>query len=242
MALRVKKMLVSIEGKQILKGVSLEIKAGEVVALMGPNGSGKSSLAQSLMGNPKYKFEGCVPSIELDGESLVGKSVDERAKMGLFLAFQYPVGIDGVNVKEILLTAIRSRGGKLSAFELRQVVEQEAKKMGIDKELLTRSLNDGFSGGEKKKMEMLQMNILKPKYAVLDETDSGLDIDALKIVAEGTKRLSKKGVGVLVITHYKRILEYLKPNRVLVMKNGKIVAQGGEELVKSLEKKGYKDL
>jgi Fe-S cluster assembly ATP-binding protein len=234
MALRVKKMLVSIEGKQILKGVSLEIKAGEVVALMGPNGSGKSSLAQSLMG--------CVPSIELDGESLVGKSVDERAKMGLFLAFQYPVGIDGVNVKEILLTAIRSRGGKLSAFELRQVVEQEAKKMGIDKELLTRSLNDGFSGGEKKKMEMLQMNILKPKYAVLDETDSGLDIDALKIVAEGTKRLSKKGVGVLVITHYKRILEYLKPNRVLVMKNGKIVAQGGEELVKSLEKKGYKDL
>lgn len=239
MALKIKNLFVSIEEKEILNGVSLHIKAGEVVALMGPNGSGKSSLALALMGHPKYKTKG---EIELDGISFRGKSVDERAKMGLFLAFQYPVGIDGVNVKEILLTALRLRGSKMSAFELRQVVEQEAKKMGIDKELLTRSLNSGFSGGEKKKMEMLQMNILRPKYAILDETDSGLDIDALKIVAEGAKRLSKKGVGVLVITHYKRILEYLKPKRVLVMKKGKIVAQGGEELVKSLEKKGYKDL
>jgi Fe-S cluster assembly ATP-binding protein len=239
MALKIKDLLVKIEGKEILKGVSFDIKVGEVVALMGPNGSGKSSLAYALMGHPKYEAEGVA---ELDGEDLFKKKTDERAKLGLFLAFQYPMAIDGVNIKEILLTALRSRGKNVSALELKKKIEEEAKNMGIDKELLVRSLNDGFSGGEKKKMEMLQMSILKPKYAILDETDSGLDIDALKIVAERAKEASSKGVGVLVITHYQRILDYLKPDKVLVMKKGKIVISGGKEIVKSLEKKGYKDL
>lgn len=239
MALKIKDLKVKIEGKEVLKGVSFNIKAGKVVALMGPNGSGKSSLAYALMGHPKYEAEG---SFKLDGKDLLKKRVDERANLGLFLAFQYPMAIDGVNIKEVLLTALRSKGEKVSALELKKRVEEEAESMGVDKELLVRSLNDGFSGGEKKKMEMLQMSVLKPKYVILDETDSGLDIDALKIVAERAKEASKKKVGVLVITHYQRILDYLKPDKVLVMKKGRIVVSGGKEIVKSLEKKGYKDL
>lgn len=240
MALRVKNLFVSVDKKEILKGVSLDVGPGEIVALMGPNGSGKSSLASALMGHPNYKVS--TGEISLDGEGLLNKKVDERAKMGLFLAFQYPVGIDGVNVKEVLITALRGRGEKISAFDLKKRVEKEARKIGIEKDLLIRSLNDSFSGGEKKKMEMLQMSILKPKYAILDETDSGLDIDALRVVADGAKKAAQAGMGVLVITHYKRILEYLRPDRVLVMKKGKVVAQGGEDLVRTLEDKGYKDL
>lgn len=245
MALEVKNLFVNAEGKEILKGVNLKVEAGEVVALMGPNGSGKSSLAQTLMGNPKYesrKFEGCVPSSFLDGESLLEKRPDERARMGLFLAFQYPMAIEGVSVREILLMALRGRGEKKSALEIRQELEREALKMGIDKGLLERGLNEGFSGGEKKKMEMLQMRLLKPKYIVMDETDSGLDIDAIKQVALEAKNEAKRGAGVLVITHYKRIFKYLKPSRILVMKNGKIVVEGKRELIERLEEKGYQGL
>jgi len=239
MALKIKDLFVSVEGKEILKGVDMDIKSGEVVALMGPNGSGKSSLAYSLMGHISYETKG---SLSLDGKSILRKKADERARLGLFLAFQYPMALQGVNIREVLLTALRARGEKISAFELKKMVEKEAKKMGIEENLLTRGLNDSFSGGEKKKMEMLQMSILNPKYVVLDETDSGLDIDALKVVAKVAKEASIKGMGVLVITHYKRILEYLNPNRVMVMKKGKIVAEGGKDLVKSLERDGYKKL
>ena len=240
MALEVKDLLVSVEGKKVLKGVSLKVEAGEVVALMGPNGSGKSSLAYALAGHPSYEVTG--GEMVLDGTSLVGKLADERAKLGLFLAFQYPMAIDGVSVREILLTALRSRGAKVSALDVKKKLEEEAEKIGVSKELLKRGLNEGFSGGEKKKMEVLQMKLLAPKYVVMDETDSGLDIDALKVVALRAKEEAERGAGVLVITHYKRIFRYLTPNRVLVMKNGKVVIEGGGELVEKLEKTGYRDL
>jgi len=240
MALEVKDLLVSVEGKKVLKGVSLKVEAGEVVALMGPNGSGKSSLAYALAGHPSYEVTG--GGMVLDGTSLVGKLADERAKLGLFLAFQYPMAIDGVSVREILLTALRSRGAKVSALDVKKKLEEEAEKIGVSKELLKRGLNEGFSGGEKKKMEVLQMKLLAPKYVVMDETDSGLDIDALKVVALRAKEEAERGAGVLVITHYKRIFRYLTPNRVLVMKNGKVVIEGGGELVEKLEKTGYRDL
>lgn len=236
MALAIDNLKVMIEGKEVLKGVSLRTEPGEVVALMGPNGSGKSSLAYALMGHPKYGVSG---NIDLDGISLIEKSADERAKMGLFLAFQYPVGIPGVKVREVLLTFLRSRE-ETKAIDLKYRIEETGRELGIKEELLNRSLNDGFSGGEKKKMELLQMRIMEPKYAILDETDSGLDIDALKIVAMGARNLAKeKNTGLLVITHYQRLLKFLKPDRVVVMKEGKIVAEGGKELVEKLEKEGY---
>jgi len=242
MALMVKKLFVDIEGKRVLKGVSLQVKAGEVVALMGPNGSGKSSLAQVLMGNPLYKLQitNYKLQIDLDGESLVEKTADERAKMGLFLAFQYPLGIEGVTVRQLLLTVMRGRDEKTSALEIKRQIEEVARKLKISRELLTRGLNDGFSGGEKKKMEILQMKILKPKYVIMDEVDSGLDIDALRLVADNVAEMAKENkIGVLVITHYKRLLKHLKPDRVLVMKAGEIVKEGGSELVRELERKGY---
>ena len=239
MALKIKNLFVGVEEKEILKGISLDIRPSEVVALMGPNGSGKSSLAFSLMGHLKYITKG---EIELDGESLVNKKTDERVRKGLFLAFQYPMAINGIGVREILLTALRSKGEKISALNLKKELEIEAKKMGMSEDLLKRGLNEGFSGGERKKMEILQMKFLKPKYIVMDEIDSGLDIDAVKQIALEAKAEAKRGAGVLVITHYKRIFKYLTPNRVLVMKNGKIVAEGKKELIEELEGKGYKNL
>ncbi len=239
MAFEVKNLKVKIENKEILKGINVCVEPSEVVALMGPNGSGKSTLAYSLMGHPAYTIES--GEITIDGVRMEEKTPDERAKAGLFLALQYPVSIPGVSVRETLLAALRGRGEKISALELKKRIETEAADLAIDEELLKRSLNDGFSGGEKKKMEILQMRILSPKYAILDETDSGLDIDALKIVAEGTAYLaSKKRTGILVITHYQRLLAHLKPNRVLVMKQGKIAKEGGMELVEELERTGYK--
>lgn len=243
MSFEISNLWVKIEDKDILRGISLRIEPGEVVALMGPNGSGKSTLACSLMGHPNYKVVSSKNLVlSIDGESIIEKTPDERAKAGLFLAMQYPVSIPGVSVREALLAAIRARGEKISALELKKRIEKEAGELSIDEELLKRGLNEGFSGGEKKKMEILQMRILSPKYAILDETDSGLDIDALKIVAKGANYLAKKKkTGILVITHYQRLLSYLKPDRVLVIKDGEIVREGGIELVRDLEKKGYKD-
>jgi len=256
MAFEISNLWVKIEGKEILKGISFKIEPGEVVALMGPNGSGKSTLACSLMGHPNYRIVGSLqsaverrPIISLDGEDITNKTPDQRAKVGLFLAMQYPVSIPGVSVREALLAAIRSRTRELkesrtqdvmSALDLKKLIEKEAGELAIDPELLKRGLNEGFSGGEKKKMEILQMRILSPKYTILDETDSGLDIDALKIVAKGANFMAKKKkTGILVITHYQRLLSYLKPDRVLVMKDGEIVREGGIEVVEELEKRGY---
>lgn len=235
--LNVKNLSVNIGDKQILKGVSLEVKQGEIVAVMGPNGSGKSTLAYTIMGHPNYIIEN--GDLTIDNEKINEKAPDERARMGLFLATQYPVSIPGVNVREVLLASLRRKGEKISALELKKKVETIAEELKLSPDLLKRGINEGFSGGEKKKMEILQMRILAPKYAILDETDSGLDIDALKIVAEGAVKMAEEGAGVLVITHYKRLLSYLKPNRVLVLKNGLIVDQGGEELIDKLEKEGY---
>ena len=243
MALKIQNLNVNIAEKVILSGLSLTVGRGEVVALMGPNGSGKSTLAYTIAGHPAYKvISNKDQVISLDGEDLGDKTPDERARKGLFLALQYPVAISGVTVRGALLAALRARGGKFSALELKKRIEKEADELSIGMELLKRGLNEGFSGGEKKKMEILQMRILEPKYAVLDETDSGLDIDALKLIAESASEMAKKNkIGILVITHYQRLLEFLKPDRVLVMKMGKIVKEGGVELVEKLEKEGYKD-
>ncbi len=235
--LKVQNLSVNIGEKQILKGISLEVKQGEIVAVMGPNGSGKSTLAYTLMGHPSYVIDN--GELTIDNEKINGKTPDERARMGLFLATQYPVSIPGVNVREVLLASLREKEENISALELKKKVEAIAEELKLSPDLLKRGINEGFSGGEKKKMEILQMRVLAPKYAVLDETDSGLDIDALKIVAEGAVKMAEEGAGVLVITHYKRLLSYLKPNRVLVLKNGLIVDQGGEELIDKLEKEGY---
>ena len=239
MALLVKGLKVKIGNKEVLGGVGLAVARGEVVALMGPNGCGKSTLALALMGHPSYEITD--GSVDLDGGDMTTATPDARSRAGLFLAVQYPVSIPGVSVREALLASLRARGESVSALEVKRRIEAEAKELAIDGELLKRSLNEGFSGGEKKKMEILQMRILAPKYAILDETDSGVDIDALKIVATGTAFMAKKKqTGILVITHYQRLLKYLKPDRVLVMKQGRIAKEGGGELVAELEKSGYK--
>ncbi len=238
-SLRLANLTVSVAGRTVLSDVSFSIKPGEIVALMGPNGSGKSSLANTIMGHPAYQV--VKGKASLGRKNLLSLSPDARAQAGMFLAFQYPVGITGVNVRQMLLAALRARGLKFTALGLKQKVEREARALGIKPELLTRDLNEGFSGGEKKKMEILQLRLLEPQVAILDETDSGLDIDALKTVAANAKDAAKRQkMAVLVITHYQRLLNYLKPDRVLVLKDGKLVDQGGMELVKRLEQHGYK--
>ena len=228
----------SVEGKEILKGLSLTVNAGEVHALMGPNGSGKSTLSFCLMGHPKYAIT--AGTIRYKGEDLHALPVNARAKAGIFLAFQYPTAIPGVTIANFLRAAMRGvRGGDVPVKEFRQAVKTHLKALGIPDAFMNRYVNDGFSGGEKKRLEILQMAVLAPSLAVLDETDSGLDIDALKTVAVGINALRSPQRGILLITHYQRLLNYIAPDVVHVMVDGRIARSGGPELALELESKGY---
>ncbi len=238
----IKNLSAEIDGKEILKGLNLKIGNGEVHAIMGPNGAGKSTLSYVLAGRDDYEVTG--GSAELDGENILDMDVDERAAAGLFLAFQYPVEIPGVQMTTFLKTALnavrKARGeDELDAIGLLKLMKSKCKELGISDDMMKRAVNVGFSGGEKKRNEVLQMAMLEPKFAVLDETDSGLDIDALRIVADGVNALRKKDRSFLVITHYQRLLDYIKPDYVHVLANGKIVKSGGPELAHELEEKGY---
>src|SRR5271165_3609424 len=244
--LRIENLRVAIGGKEILRGVNLTIREGEIHALMGPNGSGKSTLSYALMGHPNYEVtEG---SVTIDGQDILELEADERAKAGLFLAFQYPTAIPGVTVANFLRHAVtnvrnpnRKEGQELIPMrEFRKELREQMEELGVDQEFARRYLNEGFSGGEKKRAEVLQLAMLRPAFAILDETDSGLDIDAVRLVSEGVNRVAaKNGTGVLVITHYQRILNYIKPAFVHILFGGRIVESGGPELVKQLEKEGY---
>ena len=236
--LQIKDLHVSIEGKEILKGISLDIEKGQVHAVMGPNGSGKSTLSNTLMGHPKYKIT--QGQILYKGEDLTQLKTDARGRAGLFLAFQYPTAIPGVSVANFLRTAMKARFGEgFQPKEFRKQLKAAMAAIGIDETFATRYVNDGFSGGEKKRHEVLQMAVLKPEMAILDETDSGLDIDALRTVAEGINKLRGPNLGILLITHYQRILNYVQPDRVHVFMDGHIIRSGGKELAHELEAKGY---
>ena len=239
MELVIEDLHVQIEGKDIIKGLDLTVKSGEVVALMGPNGSGKSTLSNVIMGHPAYEVT--KGRISLDGKDLFELEPDERAKLGLFLSFQHPVEVPGLLVKDFLLEIYKAKtASKPSFMEFRKLLNETMDKLHIKRSFANRYLNQGFSGGEKKRMEILQMALLRPEFAVLDETDSGLDIDALRKVSEGVNMLrEEKRMGVLVITHYKRILQELKPDRVVVLVEGSIAEQGGPELADRLEAEGY---
>lgn len=241
--LEIKNLHANVEGKPILRGVDLTMRSGQVHALMGPNGSGKSTLANVIFGHPNYQVtEG---SVLLNGINILEISTDERAKLGLFLAFQYPVEIPGVTVAKFLKRSLEAQisasnnGRKLSVPEFIKEIKSNASFLEMDQKFINRYLNEGFSGGEKKRMEIMQMLTLKPKFAILDETDSGLDIDALKIVSKGVNKLRGPGFGSLIITHYQRILNYIQPDFVHVLYNGKVVTSGGPEMVDKLEEKGY---
>lgn len=239
--LRIEGLTAEIEGKPILRGVDLEIKTGEVHALMGPNGHGKSTLANILMGHPKYTVTG--GKISIDGEDLLAMDVPDRSKAGLFLAFQYPVEIPGVTVGKFLKRAAEIHrevhGEKLNVTKFIKQAREDMTFLEMDQQFINRYLNEGFSGGEKKRMEILQLLTLKPAFALFDETDSGLDIDALKVVSKGINRLRGQDFGALIITHYQRILNYVNPDHVHILYQGKIVTSGGNELVAALEAKGY---
>jgi len=240
--LKINNLHAKVEDKEILKGINLEMKAGEVHAIMGPNGSGKSTLASVIAG--KENFEVTEGSVVLEGEDLEEISPEERAHKGVFLSFQYPVEIPGVSVTNFMKTAInesrKARGlEEMPAKDMLKLIRDKSELLEIDRKFLSRSLNEGFSGGEKKRNEIFQMAMLEPKLAILDETDSGLDIDALRIVSNGVNKLKSKDNAVLVITHYQRLLEYIVPDYVHVLYNGKIVKSGGKELALELEEKGY---
>jgi Fe-S cluster assembly ATP-binding protein len=237
---------VAIDGKEILKGVNLTVRQGQIHALMGPNGSGKSTLSYALMGHPNYEVT--AGSATLDGHDLLAMEPDERAKAGLFLAFQYPTAIPGVTVVNFLRQAVtnvrnpdRKEGEDLIPMrDFRKEIRAAMEELGMDPEFARRYLNEGFSGGEKKRAEVLQLALLRPAFAILDETDSGLDIDAVRVVSEGVNRVAERhGTGVLVITHYQRILNYIKPGFVHILYGGRIVESGGPELVEVLEREGY---
>ncbi len=252
--LSIRNLQVSVEGKPILRGLNLEIKQGEIHAMMGPNGSGKSTLAYAIMGHPKYQIDG--GDILLDGESLLELKASTRAQQGLFLAFQYPVTIPGVTLASFLRSSVsavrRDRNGSpaetdengqkknllIPMRQFRKDLLQKMQELGIDQAFARRYLNEGFSGGEKKRVEILQLAMLEPKIAILDETDSGLDIDALRTVAEGINQLVGPELGVLLITHYQRLLSYIKPHFVHILLDGQLVESGGPELAEKLEDKG----
>ena len=240
--LQIKNLHASVEDKEILKGINLEVKAGEVHAIMGPNGAGKSTLSSVIAGNEN--FEVTQGEIILEGEDLADLAPEERAHKGIFLSFQYPVEIPGVSVTNFMKTAInesRKANGleDMPANEMLKLIKEKAELLEIDRKFLSRSLNEGFSGGEKKRNEIFQMAMLNPKIAILDETDSGLDIDALRIVSNGVNKLKNENNAVIVITHYQRLLEYIVPDFVHVLHDGKIVKTGGKELALELEEKGY---
>lgn len=243
-SLKIKDLEVSAEGQQILNGLNLEVPQGEVHAIMGPNGTGKSTLAYAVMGHPRYQIDG--GSVSLNGTELLELSPEARSQAGVFLAFQYPVAIPGVTVANFLRTALNAHRKKKDAdykgipiLEFRKLLTAKMNLLKMDHSMAGRYLNDGFSGGEKKRLEILQMALLEPKIAILDETDSGLDIDALRIVSEGINTLKNKDLGILVITHYQRILNYLTPDVVHIMVDGRVIKTGGPELALRLEEEGY---
>ena len=240
--LSIKNLKASVDGKQILKGLDLEIKAGEVHAIMGPNGSGKSTLANVIVGRDGYKIDS--GEIIYEGKDLTEIEPEIRAREGIFMAFQYPVEIPGVNNVYLLkaaMNAIRKHRGEaeLDAFEFLALIKEKMKVVNMKEELLNRAVNEGFSGGEKKRNEIFQMALLEPKLAILDETDSGLDIDALKIVASGVNGLRSEDRAIVIVTHYQRLLDYIVPDYVHVLSDGKIIKSGGKELALELEDKGY---
>ncbi len=242
MLLEIRNLHVEVEGKEVLKGLNLNINPGETHAIMGPNGAGKTTLASTIMGNPKYVITD--GDILFEGKSILEMTVDERAKFGIFQSFQYPEEIPGVKLRNFLKLAYDTvhPDKKLSVFDFGDLIVKQADKLKIDRSFLDRYINVGFSGGERKKSEILQLNVLNPKLAVLDETDSGLDIDALKIVSDGIKNFANPKVSVLIITHYQRILDHVKPDFVHVFMNGKIVKTGGMEIASELESNGYESL
>lgn len=238
--LKIEDLHVSIEDKEIIKGLDLEINGGEIHAIMGPNGTGKSTLASAIMGHPKYDIT--QGKVYLDGENVLDMEVDERARAGLFLAMQYPSEVSGVTNSDFLRSSINARREEGDEIQLMKFIKKMDKQMGtldMDESFATRYLNEGFSGGEKKRNEILQLMMLDPKIAILDEIDSGLDIDALKVVAKGVNEMRKPEFGGLIITHYQRLLNYITPDRVHVMMKGQIVKSGGPELAKRLEDEGY---
>ncbi len=259
--LRIEHLRASIETKEILRDITMTVKSGEVHAIMGPNGSGKSTLAYAMMGHPSYEVKGGVSKVKINGKNLLQVPTEDRAKAGLFLAFQSPIAVPGVSVVNLLRTAYqelhavspkdkkeiaqnpllarRWQASGMTLVEFMNMLSADAKALKIDEAFLTRGIHDGFSGGEKKKVEMLQALILSPKFAIFDEIDTGLDVDALKVVAKGIEILSTRGTGVIIITHYQRILKYLKPDVVHILVKGKIVKTGIASLAKEIEEEGY---
>jgi Fe-S cluster assembly ATP-binding protein len=236
--LKIEDLHVEIDGQEIIKSLDLEVGEGEIHAIMGPNGSGKSTLANVLMGHPRYEVTG--GSITFRGEDVFELEPDERAKLGMFLAFQYPSEVPGVSVANFLRTAVNSvREEELSPMDMYRLIQEKMKIMQMDPKFAERYLNEGFSGGEKKRNEILQMLMLEPKLAIMDETDSGLDIDALQVVAKGVNELRAPEFSAVIITHYQRILRYIEPDRVHFMLDGRIVTSGGKDLAHELEDKGY---
>ena len=239
--LEIRGLTASVEGKDILRGIDLTVTQGETHALMGPNGSGKSTLANVIMGRPGYTVT--AGQVLFKGEDIAGLTPDERARRGLFLAMQYPVEVPGVSVVNFLRTAYKSvKGDEISALAFRKHMKEKMVALGVEDAMVNRYLNQGFSGGEKKRNEILQLAVLEPQIAILDETDSGLDIDSLKQVATGVAQLVGPNLGVLLVTHYQRILNYITPDHVHVMMQGRIVRSGGKELAHELEQKGYEEI